>query len=314
MNTNKPIVYRSKFYSKMIHQTRSAVRSCPDICRQIYHYGTSLGDIAAVKGKTALRVLGKCIIKSLQNAPYVRESIGNTIIKANAYGKGAIVTGTVALSVKLGLEAYDRAKNNILCYDYENRLYHYILGFTLAAPKDNLEPTLRKHARVWKYNNEQRIKERIQINNNRIDRIKGEQLECYGEEFYDLENQIAQLEGENILLERQILTDHDFNEMCKSVFPYLMVESEYDTVVRTAPYSLPRKMYEAIVKNNKVVLMQKQVDQLVNLACVVGYCGLVAGFAGYVGYKSIKDCLAISKGELQLIKKTADGLKPLIWN
>lgn len=298
----------------MIHNSRAAVRSYPNICRQIYYYGSTLGDIATVKGKLALQVLGKCIIKSFQNCNCVRESISSSIIKASAYGKGAIVTGTVALSVKLGLEAYDRAKNNILCYDYENRLYHYILGFTLAAPKQNIEPTLRKHARVWKYNNDQRIKERIQINNNRIDKLKGEQIMTYGDEFYEIENAIAQLEGENIILERQILTDKDFNEMCKSVFPYLMVESDYDTVVRTAPYSIPRKLYEAIVKNNQVVMMQKQVDQIVNLGCVVGYCGLLCAFGGYVAYNAVKNCLRMSRGELYYLKKTAEGLIPIVWN
>lgn len=307
-------MYRSKFYSKMIHNTRAAVHSRLDICRSIYQYGRSLGAITTVKGKAAFKVLAKCIISSLNNAGCVRESLSSNIVKANAYGKSVLVGGTIALSVKLGLEAYDRAKKNILCYDYENRLYHYILGFTLAAPKQNLEPTLRKHARVWKYNNDQRIKERIQINNNRIDRIKGDQLDAYGDEFYDLENKIAQLEGENIVLERQILTDKDFNDMCKSVFPYLMVESEYDTVVRTAPYSLPRKMYEAVVKNNKVVLMQKQIDQLVNFSCIVGYCGLLVGFGAYVGYKTIKDLLAMSRGELMFLKKTSSGLMPIIWN
>lgn len=311
---DKPIVYRSKFYSKMIHNTRAAVRSRPDISKIVYQYGKSFGAITTVKGKAAFKVLGKCIIKSLKNVDCVRESISSNIVKASAYSKSTLVASTVALSVKLGLEAYDRAKKNILCYDYENRLYHYILGFTLAAPKQNLEPTLRKHARVWKYNNDQRIKERIQINNNRIDKIRGDQLNAYGDEFYELENKIAQLEGENILLERQILTDKDFNEMCKSVFPYLMVESEYDTVVRTAPYSLPRKLYEAVVKNNKVVLMQKQVDQIVNLACVAGYCGIILGFGAYIGYKSIKDLRAIANGELHLIKKTAEGLVPVIWN
>lgn len=310
----KEIVYRSKFYSKMIHDTRAAVRSYPDICRQIYHYGTALGDIATVKGKQAIVVLGKCIVKSLRNSNCVRESISSAIVKASAYGKGAIVTGTVALSVKLGIEAYDRAKNNILCYDYENRLYHYILGYTLAAPKQNLEPTLRKHARVWKYNNDQRIKERIQLNNNRIDRLKGEQLLKYGDEFYEIQNAIAQLEGENIILQRQILTDKDFNDMCKSVFPYLMVESEYDTVVRTAPYNLLHKLYEAVVKNNKVVLMQKQIDQLVNLGCVVGYCGLLCAFGGYTVYHAIRNCWRMSTGELCYLKKTAEGLVPIVWN
>jgi hypothetical protein len=305
--------YRSKFYAKMIHNSRAAVYSHPDFSKMVYYHCTKIGAITTTKGKDAIKALGKCIIDSIKNSTYVRETVHRAIVMKNALVKGSIVGGTVAISVKLGLEAYDRAKKNILCYDYENRLYHYILGYTMGVPKANLEPTLRKHARVWKYNNDKRVYEQISIRNNMIDEIREKQLCTTGDEFYDLLNEIAKLEGEIIQLRKHIMSDNDFNEMCKSVFPYLLVESDYDTVMRTAPYSIPRKLYEAVVKNNQVVFMQKQVDQLVNLGWVVGYLGLMTGFAIWVLRDAWKDLKMIKAGTKWYLKQTPFGLEPMYW-
>lgn len=275
--------YRSKFYATMIANSRAAVYQNPDICELICDIYEAASEVISTQSvRKAIALLRVQLVKLGWKTKSIRDLTSNVIHNVPTVITTGMMMTAGYVVYRVGSEAYRRSKKNIVVFDAKTEIFHYIFQFTLGMEKKDLLPTIRKHARVWLVQHNDIIKTKISVREKRIEALErmNDDVDADMTTVVRRNAKIQVLEDEIAEYNRNIIADDVFIKLCEQVFPKLLNKTDADELIMNAQLPLPKKLYKALIKNERVYMTKHEIGQIKTMLNIGGCLG-VLGFGGY---------------------------------